>query len=219
MSIILRQVHYFGILALFSCIFLPVTALSNSFSAKIQDSKGKPVEDAVVALLPESPEIFSKNHEEKTAIMDQVDKQFTPHVLAVRAGTTVSFPNSDNIRHHVYSFSEVKIFEHKLYSKDEKKTVLFDKPGIVVLGCNIHDSMVGYIYVADTPFFSVSDARGNTAINMLPRGDYKLHIWHPRQKAKSSLPFGKITISDAPFKTTLVLKIKSKKKRERVNWY
>ena len=82
------------------------------------------------------------------AVMDQVNKQFLPELLIVQQGQLVNFPNSDNIRHNVYSFSSAKSFQLKLYSGQPKEPIIFDTQGVVVLGCNIHDSMVGYIYVA-----------------------------------------------------------------------
>jgi hypothetical protein len=112
--------------------------------------------------------------------MDQVQKQFLPAVLAVRSGTRVSFPNRDDIRHQVYSFSPAKRFELRLYKDTPSEPVLFDKPGLVVLGCNIHDWMVGYIYVTDDPWFAVSDEAGKLHIDDLPVGRYHVTLWHPQ---------------------------------------
>ncbi|WP_428776556.1 hypothetical protein [Vibrio sp.] len=109
------------------------------------------------------------------AIMDQVNKSFVPHVLAVQKGQLVSFPNSDNIRHHVYSFSQTKPFEIKLYSGTESEPIMFDKPGIVVLGCNIHDSMVGYIYVSDGEQLWQSDNNGDVTV---PDEVKNVSVWH-----------------------------------------
>ena len=100
-------------------------------------------------------------------------------MLAVRTGTSVSFPNSDDIRHQVYSFSPAKRFELRLYQGTPSEPVLFDKPGLVVLGCNIHDWMLGYIYVTDDPWFAVSDEHGRAAIADLPAGRYAVTLWHP----------------------------------------
>ena len=102
-------------------------------------------------------------------------------MLAVHTGTAVSFPNSDNIRHHVYSFSPAKRFELRLYQA-RRRPVVFDKPGVVVLGCNIHDWMLGYVYITDDPFFAVSDDAGRLALD-LPPGRYTASLWHPRSPA------------------------------------
>jgi plastocyanin len=112
-------------------------------------------------------------------VMDQINSEFAPRVLAVSVGSTVSFPNRDNTRHHVYSFSPAKRFELPLYAGSEVDPVRFDMPGVVTLGCNIHDWMIGYIHVLDTPFHGVTDTQGRTRIE-LPAGRYELRVWHER---------------------------------------
>ncbi len=107
--------------------------------------------------------------------MDQIDKQFLPEVLIVAQGAKVRFPNSDNIRHHVYSFSDAKTFEIKLYSGKSVEPVPFDKPGVVVLGCNIHDQMIGYIYVSDSGGVGKSDEQGQVAV---PDNVTSVTVWH-----------------------------------------
>jgi plastocyanin len=113
------------------------------------------------------------------AIMDQINTQFLPHILPVQKDTRVHFPNSDSIKHHVYSFSAAKVFELQLYKDLQSDPMLFAKTGLVELGCNVHDWMLGYIYVVDTPFFGMTDSQGNLAM-VLPDGDYQLDIWSPR---------------------------------------
>ena len=113
--------------------------------------------------------------------MDQVNKQFAPHMLVVQQGAQVSFPNSDSIKHHVYSFSSAKTFELKLYSQQMETSILFDRTGVIELGCNIHDWMLGYIYVVDTPYFAQSDSDGSTLIEA-PSGQYTISVWHPRMQ-------------------------------------
>ena len=99
-------------------------------------------------------------------------------MLAVRTGTAVSFPNRDSVRHHVYSFSAPKRFELRLYKGTPSQPIVFDQPGVVVLGCNIHDWMVGYVYVTNDPRFAVSDAQGRLSLD-LPPGQYPMTLWHP----------------------------------------
>jgi plastocyanin len=116
------------------------------------------------------------------AIMDQRDYQFAPHLLVVQTGTSVTFPNSDAVSHHVYSFSKAKTFELPLYKGDMYPPVVFDRPGIVVVGCNIHDGMLGYIRVVDTPHFAVTDERGVAVIAGVPSGAYVVEAWTPRAR-------------------------------------
>lgn len=111
--------------------------------------------------------------------IEQVNKTFVPLISVAQTGTLVNFPNRDPIWHHVYSFSPAKTFEIKLYSGVTAKPVLFDKPGEVVLGCNIHDTMVAYVLVVDTPYFAKSDAQGKAVLDNLPAGDYELRGWYP----------------------------------------
>jgi plastocyanin len=123
----------------------------------------------------------------RTAIVAQSDREFVPFVTVIQVGTTVSFPNRDPILHHVYSFSEAKPFEIKLYSGQSPSTVNFDRSGVVTLGCNIHDWMLGYIVVVPTPYFARTDANGVAHLRDLPAGNYELRAWHPRERAPQAL--------------------------------
>ncbi len=113
--------------------------------------------------------------------MEQRASSFVPRVLPVRVGTQVSFPNRDRIRHQAYSFSKAKPFELPLYAGSDAAPVVFDQPGIVVVGCNIHDSMIGYVIVLDTPYFARAGEDGVVALNA-PEGAYRVEVWHPRVK-------------------------------------
>lgn len=147
---------------------------------RILDREGKPVADVVVtAQNPQTPTKTSAART-KPAVMDQIDKQFVPHILVIQAGTTVAFPNSDTVAHQVYSFSPAHRFQLPLYHGQTHAPEPFDEPGIVVLGCNIHDSMIAYIYVAPTPYFGKTDAGGTVTLTDLPAGAYELSIWSPR---------------------------------------
>jgi plastocyanin len=144
----------------------------------VKDHHGKRVEDAVVLATPLDPKNALRTKTPLDAI-DQVDKQFVPYVKPVLVGSKVRFPNSDHIRHQVYSFSPAKKFELPLYGGTDAPPVVFDKPGVVVLGCNIHDWMVGYIYVSETPFFATTEAAGTATLEDLPPGEYSVRLWHP----------------------------------------
>jgi len=143
---------------------------------KIQllDQDNKPVSQAVISI----PSETASNPTVQEVVMDQINRQFSPHVLTINRGQFVSFPNSDNIRHHVYSFSDPKPFEIKLYRGTPTSPNLFDKPGIVILGCNIHDHMVGYIYVADNEMTAVTDENGMVVLEAPATDEVK--IWHSR---------------------------------------
>ncbi len=132
------------------------------------------------------------------AIMDQIDEAFVPHVLPVRIGTSVSFPNKDDIRHHVYSFSEAKKFELPLYKGTPAEPVTFEQPGEIVLGCNIHDHMRGYIYVVESPHFATSSEDGVAEVRDLPAGRWEVHVWHPLQKAPADPRIVQVAAGDWP---------------------
>lgn len=149
---------------------------AGTLEAQIRDAAGTPLGDAVVSLRPLAP---SSTPPPAGAVMDQRDERFVPYVLPVQRGTAVAFPNSDQIRHHVYSFSEPKRFELRLYAGTPAEPVLFDRSGTVVLGCNIHDSMIGFVRVVDTPWFAKSDATGKARIDA-PAGRFVAELWHPR---------------------------------------
>lgn len=134
---------------------------------------GVPLEGAVVSLHG------SAAPRPGAAVMDQRNTAFEPGVLVIEAGTAVSFPNSDTVGHQVYSFSPAKPFELPLYSGTPPEPVVFDRPGVVVVGCNIHDWMIGWIVVLDTPLHARTDAAGVARIDA-PPGDYRLQAWHSR---------------------------------------
>ena len=144
---------------------------------KLVDNQALLLTNAVVYL--ENEALKGTYEGEEIAIMDQVNRQFSPYILAVQKGQRVSFPNSDSIKHHVYSFSSPKVFELQLFKNRRAQSMLFDKSGVVELGCNIHDWMLGYIYVVDTPYCAQTDADGVVSIDA-PDGEYTLHVWHPR---------------------------------------
>jgi plastocyanin len=145
---------------------------------QVQDDQGKPLADAVVFL--ESREAKQLVKPLASAEMAQVGRQFVPAVLVVPTGTPVAFPNRDTVRHHVYSFSPVKKFELKLFAGTPANPVVFDKPGVVVLGCNIHDNMTAWVLVVDTPYYGRSDAAGLVPLSDVPPGSYRLRVWHSR---------------------------------------
>jgi plastocyanin len=116
-----------------------------------------------------------------TATMDQVNTSFVPHMLIVQKGTAVEFPNSDVVAHHVYSFSKPNNFVLPLYKGDAHAPITFTHPGVIILGCNIHDGMLGYIVVVDSAIFGTTDASGRVSLALAAgTSDYDVHIWSPR---------------------------------------
>jgi len=142
---------------------------------RVESAAGLPFAGAVVYATPLAP---LPHGELPRATIDQVNRTFVPIDSVIQAGTAVAFPNSDNIRHSVYSFSPAKVFTLKLYAGTPSSPVMFDKPGVVVLGCNIHDSMVAWLLVVDTPYFARTDRSGVATLANLPPGDYRLRAWH-----------------------------------------
>lgn len=147
------------------------------------DADGKPLADAVVLLEPVGAKAPVKPLADVQ--ISQAKRQFQPRVTVVTVGTPVTFPNFDTVRHHVYSFSAAKTFELKLYAGVPNAPIVFDKPGIAVLGCNIHDSMAAWVVIADTPWFARSGADGHARIDGAPAGSYRLRAWHPALPANA----------------------------------
>ncbi|MCY7296095.1 methylamine utilization protein [Alteromonas sp. a30] len=158
--------------------FLSVSvAQAGALKVKLVDNQALHLTNAVVYL--ETDEYKGQYEGDTMAIMDQINRQFSPYILAIQKGQKVSFPNSDSIKHHVYSFSPTKKFELQLFKNRRAQSMQFEKQGAVELGCNIHDWMLGYIFVVDTPYFAQTDKDGGVTIDA-PDGDYTLRVWHPR---------------------------------------
>lgn len=162
-------------LAWLACWLAP-GAWAATVQVTVQDDAGKPLPDAIVFL--ESREARALARPVEGAEIAQKAKQFTPAVLVITAGTAVTFPNQDTVRHHVYSFSPSKTFELKLYIGAPANPVVFDRPGIAVLGCNIHDQMAAWVVVVETPYYGRSNAAGIVALPQVPAGSYRLRVWH-----------------------------------------
>lgn len=145
----------------------------------VHDAQGKPLAGAVVFL--DSPEAKAATRPMANIEIAQVGRQFNPQVAVVPVGSAVNFPNRDTVRHHVYSFSPIKKFEIKLYVGTPETPVVFDKAGIAVLGCNIHDRMVAWVVVVETPYVGQTGADGRLTLPQVPPGAYRLRAWHPSQ--------------------------------------
>lgn len=142
----------------------------------LSDAAGKPLADAVVMLEPVGTRLPPKPMQGAQIV--QHDLQFDPPVTVVTTGTAVTFPNQDTVKHHVYSYSAAKTFQIKLYAGVPHAPIVFDKPGVAVLGCNIHDGMIAWVVVSDTPLWARSGAGGHAKVADVPPGGYELHVWH-----------------------------------------
>lgn len=186
----------------FSAVFFSLTAVFVTPEAQaaavqvlVTDQQGKPLADAVV-------ELYDPQSTAKTSGVTEVAQQdltFRPFVSAVQVGSKVDFPNQDKTRHHVYSFSPAKSFELKLYAGKPEEPLLFDKAGVVALGCNIHDYMQAYIYVGESAYLAVSGEDGIARFNDVPQAGYQLKLWHPWQDAEVAakqvqVPFAALSV-------------------------
>lgn len=152
------------------------SVLAAELTGRVVDTTGAPLADAVVFVEKGAPDA------PVSATIDQVDKQFVPRLLVVPRGSWVSFPNRDQIHHHVYSFSPAKTFEIPLYKGEQAAPVEFDQPGAVKLGCNIHDWMSAIILVVPTGAFAVTGADGTFTLRDLPEGTVSVAAWHEHSK-------------------------------------
>lgn len=170
-----------------AALLIAAPAAAADLRVSVTTPAGKPIRDAVVMVhpkggVPKRPIRFSWPY-----VMVQKNMQFDPFVLIVPVGAEVAFPNRDNTRHHVYSFSPAKPFQLKLYGHDETRTVKFDKAGVVALGCNIHDAMTAFIRVVDTPYAARTGPDGQVVIADAPAGAATLSVWHPYLKGGRDL--------------------------------
>jgi plastocyanin len=152
-----------------------------TIDARVADARGNAVPDAVVYAIPAGRALPLAK---RTAVMDQKNRMFIPHVLPVQVGTSVRFPNSDDIRHQVYSFSPAKTFQLPLYAGTPASPLLFDKAGVVTLGCNIHDQMNAFIVVLETPYFEKTAGDGRASLSDVEGGRYTLHVWYPDMRTE-----------------------------------
>lgn len=178
-------------------------AQAATVSIDVRGPDGTPLVGAVVTV--ESARVAPAAPKGPYAI-EQRDISFQPHVLIVPVGAIVSFPNRDKVRHHVYSFSKAKKFDLKLYGREETRSVTFDRPGVVALGCNIHDTMSGFVYVAATPFADQADAAGHARFDGVPAGPVTVRIWHPSIRSGGNALAQEATVPAAGFITTVQIR-------------
>jgi plastocyanin len=165
-------------IACLAALLLPAGLLrAATVDVQVNGQDGKPLLEAVVYL--ESAAARAASRARTGLEIEQRDKRFVQRVAVVPLGSAVNFPNRDKVRHHVYSLSPAKPFELKLYSGVPANPVVFDRPGVAVLGCNIHDQMVAWVVVVETPHHGLAGADGRVRLDDVPPGSYRLKVWHP----------------------------------------
>ena len=169
----------------------------------VRDAKGAAVPDAVISLHALEATDAAPLTGGPVEIV-QRDQEYAPLVTVVRVGTEVVFPNQDDIQHHIYSLSKAKRFEKPLYAPGAHESVVFDQPGVVTLGCNIHDWMIAYIVVLPTPHFAKTDAGGAARLSV-PPGRYRVEVWHPRLPAQETR---ELALADGATPLSYTLKLK-----------
>jgi plastocyanin len=199
------------LLGLFA-LCLAGAAQAADLTVVIRDSNGRPVEDAVVIADAAGRPVPSAGR----FMINQRNMQFVPYVLVIPVGSTVEFGNLDPFRHHVYSFSPAKKFELKLFGQGETRPIRFDRPGLVSIGCNIHDAMQAFIQVVDTPFAQKSDGTGRATLHGVPASVRQIRVYHPLLRA----PGNQMTVAvDASRDATVPLTVRLRRPAPRHHDY
>jgi plastocyanin len=194
--------------AALACLcMLSAQAFGSGVVVQVHDAAGKPLADVVLYAEAEAGAAGPKNP--KPASIEQRGLRFLPLVSVIQAGSQVAFPNNDKVRHHIYSFSPAKKFDQKLYSGVAAAPQVFDKAGTVVLGCNIHDRMIAYVRVVDTPYFAKTDADGAARIELPAAGKYALKAWHFNMAGGAAEQAVSVKAGDAPAAASFVLAMKA----------
>lgn len=198
-----------GSVALFALLATgaAVSAAAATLTVQVLDVTGAPLPNAVVYAEPTGGQTVPKSL--KQAEVEQRNIKFFPLVSVVQVGTPILFPNHDKVRHHVYSFSPAKTFELKLYSGVPTSPITFDKVGTVVLGCNIHDQMVAYVQVVNTPFFGKTDMSGRVKLDGLVNGKYALKAWYFKMAPNEAAMEQPVTYQGADMNASVKLSVKA----------
>lgn len=188
---------------LFSTLSMASPALAGDVTVSVRDAAGRPIADAVATLHPAAGVPRGPIRFPWALRMSQQDVQYQPYVLVVPVGAAVAFPNLDRVRHQVYSFSRGNRFELQLYGRDETRSHTFATAGVAAIGCNIHDQMVAYIKVVDTPWAAKTDARGEVVLRGVPAGSATLKVWHPQLAGRGNEIAQTVAVTTAPLRRTV----------------
>jgi plastocyanin len=178
----------------------------------IEDKKQRSVHDTVVELVG----IDTKAGTVIDVEITQLDKEFSPELSVIPRGSSVLFTNNDPFQHHVYSVSKGNQFDLPLYKDIPAKQINFDTPGIVKLGCNIHDWMLAFSYVSQSQYISITDSTGKVKFTDLPEGEYQLHIWNPRLKKNKKVITQPLSIEqEQPLEHKVTVSLRKKIRKPR----
>lgn len=199
----MRALSCLALLSTAIASLVPAAAGATTVTITVRQPDGSPLTDGVVMIegagvprpVPRGP-----------YTMEQKAIAFQPHVLVVPVGAQVAFPNRDTVRHHVYSFSKAKRFDLKLYGREDQRSVAFDTAGVVALGCNIHDTMSGFVIVSATPLYAKTDAQGRVSIADVPAGAVTFRVWSPSIRAAGNSLTQAATVPAAGLSTTLTIR-------------
>lgn len=200
--------HHFGVIPILLIAILAVIAFpcqAAGIIATVTDESGQPLPDAVVTVIATGTTHLAASAFLATATIDQRDEMFVPSVVVVQRGGSVVFRNSDQTRHHIYSFSPIRPFEFVQKPEEVLPPVAFDTAGVAAIGCNIHDNMIAYVYVTDAPRAAVTDSQGKAEVADLPAGSFIATVWHARLRPKVSPPSQHVTLESSS--TTLAISI------------
>jgi plastocyanin len=194
-----------------------VQARAATVAVSVSDMGGKPAANAVVELVADAPSAASGGHVPAEAVIDQRHETFLPLVSLVRKGGAVTFTNNDTTMHQVYSFSPIKQFQFEIDRGQRSKPVVFDKPGVASIGCNIHDQMITYVYVAESPYAAMTDAAGDVSFENVPAGAYRAQVWHPMLTPGKPVPQQAITVAKDNASLSFALPITSSAPMKRMH--
>ncbi len=189
--------------------FAAAPACAATLDVGVVDEGGKPLPRIAVYAVPAGSTPHAEHSSSPPAVMDQERNAFVPHILVVQQGADVIFPNNDTVSHHVYSFSQAKTFELALYKGNSHAPVQFDMTGVVTVGCNIHDGMLGYILVVDTPYFALTGDDGEVHLDGLPPGQYSVSVWTPRVRPNQRPAVVAVDLAATP-NASLAIEIRGK---------
>ncbi len=182
-----------ALVALLALLGMARLAAAATLVVSVQTPAGRALPGAVVTVRPlEGP---ARHAAPVHVVMDQVNRSFQPDLLVIPVGSTVEFPNSDSVSHQIYSFSPAKRFQLPLYRGTPYPPVHFDSPGIVTLGCNIHDEMLAYLLITDAAWYGRTDEGGSWSTE-LPRGRYRVELWHPRLRDSETDLARELTVAE-----------------------